>query len=269
MNTTSKRPDPQRRANERLWARRSLVRRYANRVLRPVEVLLLDRYRAALSGRVLDLGCGAGRLTGYLAERATATHGIDISPQMIAYCRRTYPTATFSVGDIRDVARLGPGSFDAVVAADNVLDVLDDADRGLVLDGIHQVLSADGLLVFSTHNRAYAPHLADPIRVGNQGLLRAGLNIVKWPSWQFHRRRLRRFERSEPGYSILNDVSHDYMALHYYISRDAQESQLTAHGFELVECLDVEGRRVEPGQDTPGVPWLHYVARRRATGRGA
>jgi hypothetical protein len=38
-----------------------------------------------------------------------------------------------------------------VVAAYNILDVLTDAERAQVLDGIHAVLPADGLLVFSSH----------------------------------------------------------------------------------------------------------------------
>lgn len=205
-------------------------------------------------------------MTGYLAEITDQVRGIDISPDMIAYCRRTYPTAAFSEGDLRDVADMGSGSFDAVVAGDNVLDVLDDGDRGMVLDGIHQVLPAGGLLIMCTHNLAYAAHLADPVQFPRHGLLEAGLTLAKWPWWQLNRRRLRRFEHSEPGYSVLNDVSHDYMALHYYISRDAQQSQLSARGFELVECLDVEGRRVEPGQHATGAPWLHYVARRDLDG---
>jgi SAM-dependent methyltransferase len=256
--------DPQRQANDRLWARRSLVKQYANRVLRPVEALLFDRYRPELAGRVLELGCGAGRLTGYLADIAATVHGIDISAQMVAYCRRTYPKATFSQGDLRDVARMGSGSFDAVVAGDNVLDVLDDPDRGRVLDDIHQVLAAGGLLIMSSHNLAYAPHLAEPTPIRSHGFLRVGLALVRWPIGQFNRRRLRQFERSEPGYSILNDVSHDYMALHYYVSQEAQQSQLAEHGFEYVECLAADGRRVDPGDDVSGEPWLHYVARRGA-----
>ena len=59
--------DAQREANDQLWGRKGLVQAYATRELRPVEVLLLVRYQAALSGRVLELGCGAGRLTGYLS----------------------------------------------------------------------------------------------------------------------------------------------------------------------------------------------------------
>jgi SAM-dependent methyltransferase len=255
--------DAQRRANDRLWSRTGLIGAYANRTLRPVEVMLLVRYKAELSGRVLELGCGGGRVTGYLAEIATSAHGIDISPEMVDYCRRTYPNATFSEGDLRDVGRMGPGSFDAVVAPNNILDVLGDAERREVLDGIHQLLSPGGLLIMSSHNLANAPHRTDPLHFRNQGLFWTALTLVKWPRWELNRRRLLPFERTEPGYSILNDISHDFMALHYYISRDAQERQLVEGGFEFVECLDLEGRRVEPGDNAPDCSELQYVAIRR------
>jgi SAM-dependent methyltransferase len=258
--------DAQREANDQLWGRKGLVQAYATRELRPVEVLLLVRYQAALSGRVLELGCGAGRLTGYLSEIATGAHGIDISPEMVAYCRRTYPKATFSQGDLRDVAALGPQSFDAVVATYNVLDVLGDDERRKVLAGIHQVLPEDGLLIMSSHNLAYAPRLADPLHIRNRSLLGAALTIMHWPRWQRNRRRLLPFQRTEPGYSILNDISHDFSALHYYISREAQERQLADQGFDLVECLDLDGRQLGAGDDAPGCPELVYVARRRPDG---
>lgn len=258
--------DAQRRANERLWRRKGLVEAYATRALRPVEVMLLVRYRAELSGRVVELGCGAGRLTGYLAEIAATANGVDISPEMIAYCRRTYPRATFSEGDLRDVGAMGSGSFDVVVAVNNIIDVLGDDERRQVLRGIHEVLSDGGLLIMSSHNLASAPHRWDPLRIRHRTLLRAALTLVQWPRWQRNRRRLLPFERTEPGYSILNDVSHDFEALHYYISRDAQERQLAEAGFELVECLDLEGRRLEAGDDAPDCPELMYVARRREGG---
>jgi SAM-dependent methyltransferase len=261
--------DAQQLANDQLWARKGLVRAYATRELRPVEVLLLVRYKAELSGRVVELGCGAGRLTGYLSEIASAAHGIDISPEMVAYCRRAYPKATFSEGDLRDVATLGRGSFDTVVATYNVLDVLGDVERRHVLDGIHQVLPESGLLIMSSHNLAYAPRLADPLHIRQRSLLGTALTIMHWPRWQRNRRRLLPFQRTEPGYSILNDISHDFSALHYYISRDAQERQLAEQGFELVECLDLEGRRLAAGDDAPGCPELVYVARRRPDGETA
>lgn len=261
--------DAQQRANDQLWGRKGLVRAYATRELRPVEVILLVRYKAELSGRVVELGCGAGRLTGYLGEIASAAHGIDISPEMVAYCRRTYPRATFSEGDLRDVAKLGRESYDAVVATYNVLDVLGDVERRDVLEGIHQVLPVGGLLIMSSHNLAYAPRLADPLHIRQSSLLGTALTIMHWPRWHRNRQRLLPFQRTEPGYSILNDISHDFSALHYYISRDAQERQLAEQGFDLVECLDLEGRRLAAGDDAPDCPELVYVARRRPDGGGA
>jgi hypothetical protein len=41
-------------------------------------------------------------------------------------CKQTYPAGTFSVEDLREVARLGSESFDAVIATYGVLDVLGD-----------------------------------------------------------------------------------------------------------------------------------------------
>jgi len=254
--------DEQRRANDRLWARTGLVGTYANRTLRPVEVILMVRYRDDLSGRVLELGCGGGRVTGYLAEIAASTHGIDISPEMVEYCRRTYPKATFSQGDLRDVASVGRGSVDVVVAPNNVLDVLGDTERRGVLDAIHHILSEDGLLIMSSHNLANAPQRTEPLQLRYRGVVHTVLNLINWPRWELNRRRLLPFERTEPGYSILNDISHDFMALHYYISRDAQERQLADQGFALLEALDLDGRRLGPGDDAPYCSELHYVARR-------
>jgi hypothetical protein len=48
--------------------------------------------------------------------------------------------------------------------------------------------------------------------------------------------------------------------LHYYIGRDDQQRQLAETGFELLECLDVDGGRVDAGEPHPD-PWLHYIAR--------
>jgi SAM-dependent methyltransferase len=261
--------DAQRRANDELWGRRGLLRSYANRTLRPVEVILLVRYRDELLGRVVELGCGAGRLTGYLGEIAATAHGIDISPEMVAYCRRTYPKVTFSEGDLRDVSTMDAGSWDAVLATYNVLDVLGDAERRQVLDGIHRVLPAGSLLIMSSHNLAYAPRLADPFRIRNRGLVSTIGTLIRYPRWRRNRKRLIAFEQREPDYAILNDISHDFRALHYYTSRDAQERQLNQHGFDLVECLDLDGRRVEPGDEAPECSELQYVARRRPGGDGS
>ncbi len=253
----------QRTANDGIWSGGALVAGYATRTLRPVEVVVLVRYRDALAGRILELGCGAGRLTGYLVDVAQAVHGIDLSPDMVAYSRRHYPRATFSQGDLRDMTAISDGSWDAVVAAYNVIDVLSDGARGDLLDEIARVLVPGGLLVMSSHNRAIANRLGEPLRLRGRTTHDTLTRLLNWPRGWRNRRRLLAFERNEADYAILNDSAHDFSALHYYITRNVQEAQLRAHGFELVECMDLEGRLVGSG-DVSDSPELHYIARRSA-----
>jgi SAM-dependent methyltransferase len=49
-------------------------------------------------GPVLDVGCGPGTVTAYLAERGLDVSGVDLSPRMIEHARRLHPKCTFSVG---------------------------------------------------------------------------------------------------------------------------------------------------------------------------
>lgn len=251
----------QRTANDSIWRGGDRVAGYATRTLRPVEVVVLVRYRDQLAGRVLELGCGAGRVTGYLADIAQSVHGIDLSHEMVEYSRRRYPRATFDQGDLRDMTAIADRSWDAVVAAYNVIDVLSDGARAKLLDEIARVLVPGGLLVMSSHNRAIASRLDEPLRLGGRSAHDTLTTLINWPRWWRNRRRLLRFERSETDYAILNDGAHAFTALHYYILRDRQEEQLRAHGFGLVECMDLDGRLVGR-RDTSESPELHYIARR-------
>lgn len=49
-------------------------------------------------GPVLDVGCGPGTVTAYLAERGLDVSGVDLSPRMIEHARRLHPECAFSVG---------------------------------------------------------------------------------------------------------------------------------------------------------------------------
>ncbi len=247
--------------NERLWTRRDLSRKYARTDLRPPEEEILDAYRADFSGRVLELGCGAGRVTGHLAKVSGDVHAIDISLPMVARCRTACPTVHVEVGDVRDLSAFEPGSCDVVAGWFNVLDVFDDETRLAVLRDIATRLKRGGLLVFSSHNLAAADTQRRPtdLRYGNPAKL--GMDVVRLPRALYHSRRLARLERREAGYAILNDISHDYMALHYYIGRDEQEDQLAACGYDVLECRDATGRVLEPGDAGDVSIDLHYVAR--------
>jgi SAM-dependent methyltransferase len=249
--------------NDAVWGGGDFVGGYATRMLRPVEVVLFARYREAFSGRVLEVGCGAGRLTGYAIQLGGDVTGVDLSPKMVEHCSRTYPGGVFEQGDLRHLERFDPGSFDVVLAGNNLVDVLGDVERRAALASIVPLLAPDGLLVFSSHNRAHEPSIPSPLAaVRMAGTVEKVHRAIRLPWWIANRRRLLRHEIRTDAYAVLNDDAHDYRLLHYYISRDDQERQLTELGYSLVECLDEDGRLVAEGE---GAPWhgeLHYVARR-------
>jgi SAM-dependent methyltransferase len=63
-------------------------------------------------GRVLDVGCGAGRALLRLRELGLDAHGIDISPLAVEVCRRRGLTNV----EVRSIAELdGLGSFDTIL----------------------------------------------------------------------------------------------------------------------------------------------------------
>jgi SAM-dependent methyltransferase len=267
-------PVGQSEINARRWRRGDQVALYAGRELTPAEVVLLVRYRSAISGRVLEIGCGGGRVLGYLAALSREAHGVDISAAMVEHCRLRYPAARVQVGDAAHLTQVVQGPFDAIVAAANVLDVFEDVERRRVLSDIRALLGAGGLLIFSSHNLAALnastgtrPRL--PWYVRGVQSLRSLVDrpptdfvhaLVRIPRRARNRRRLGGLQKHTSRYAIVNDDALDFGLLHYYIRRDDQERQLSEVGYELVECLDGDGRQVQHGNEGLGSS-LHYVAR--------
>ena len=255
----------QSRANAALWSTGELADYYGALPLREVEATLLREHQEALSGRVLELGCGTGRLTEPLSKLGGELVAVDLSDEMVARCRRRCPGVRVEQGDLLDLSRFETGRFDAVVAGFNVLDYLSDEERRSVLRELGSLLADTGLLLFSSHNRHFHGRLANAVLllVGDRRHPLRGL--ARLPLRLRNRRRLRPMLRDEPGYAVRNDASHDFAVLNYFIDRDAQQRQLDELGFELLACLDLAGRSVPAGDRAAGCPELHYVARGRAT----
>lgn len=259
--------------NAAIWRAGQLVSDYDNRVLEPAEVLLLARHHDAFTGRVLDTGCGAGRLLGYLVQLGADVVGVDISTAMVERAREHFPSADLRVGDLAELGSVVQGPFDVVLISDNLLDVFDDPERRRVLGEVRGLLGPDGLLVFSSHNLASkSPRSPQAARSPIQrmlGMLGHAANrspawmlqaLLRLPRRRANRRRLGPRQYRRDDHAVLNDSAHDYSLLHYYIGRDGQERQLAQLGLELVEALEFDGRPVEPGRDGEG-PSLYYVAR--------
>ncbi|WP_431198133.1 class I SAM-dependent methyltransferase [Leifsonia xyli] len=59
-----------------------------------------ERVAGSGGGLVGDLGCGPGRIAGYLARLGLDIVGIDLSPRMVEVARRDHPELRFEVGSM-------------------------------------------------------------------------------------------------------------------------------------------------------------------------
>lgn len=104
--------------------------------------------------RVLDLGCGAGRLAFYLAEVGAAeVIGIDVSERMIglAGSERAHPRVTYLREAIEDVA-FPPDRFELVVSSLAFRYVEDYPE---LVRRVASWLATGGVLVYSTEHPVY------------------------------------------------------------------------------------------------------------------
>lgn len=70
------------------------------------------------AGRVLDIGCGAGRHSLYLQSQGFDVTGIDLSPGAVRVCRMRGLKKVL-VRPIKDVDKFAPDSFDTVLMLGN------------------------------------------------------------------------------------------------------------------------------------------------------
>ncbi len=99
---------------------------------------MLDR-----GSRVLDAGCGPGRVGGYLHRAGHIVSGVDVDPVLIAAAEQDYPGPTWMVGDLAELD-LPSRDFDAIVCAGNVMTFLAPSTREAVLAGFARHLAPAG-----------------------------------------------------------------------------------------------------------------------------
>ena len=112
------------------------------------------RVAARASGRVLELGCGTGRISFPLARAGVDLVGVDYSARMLARAesrlkarrrRGSSPSLSLVRGDIRALP-FRPGTFAQVLAPYGVLQsLLRDRDLQETLDAVSRVLEPGGL----------------------------------------------------------------------------------------------------------------------------
>jgi SAM-dependent methyltransferase len=171
-------------------------------------------------GRVLDVGCGAGRHALYLQEHGREVVGIDVSPLAIEVCRRR---------GLRDARHMSVeevdaslGSFDTVLMLGNNLALLGSAAGAKrILKRLHGVVVPGGRLIGETldpYESGDPDHLAYHAENRSEG--RMGGQI---------RMRVRYKKYRSPWFDYL------------FLSREELEELLEGTGWRLKEIIAKSG----------------------------
>jgi SAM-dependent methyltransferase len=101
-------------------------------------------------GRVLDIGCGAGRFALHLQKKGLVVTAIDNSPGAIRVCRRrgVKDTRLLSITEIRQFKR---GSFDTVLLMGNNFGLFGSRVQAeTLLSQLYRITSAHGQIIAET-----------------------------------------------------------------------------------------------------------------------
>ena len=149
------------------------------------EARLVDAM-APRGARILDVGCGQGRMGAYLHQRGHRVTGVDLDPYLIDRARESCPDAQWEVADLADDG-WAQGPFDLAVSAGNVLAFVDPADRGAVLANLAARLEADARDVENRPGRLVVGFGLDRGWTREQfdaDAAQAGLRLVqRWSTW--------------------------------------------------------------------------------------
>ena len=199
-------------------------------LFRADEAFVLRHCPANGPGRLVDLGCGTGRLLVPLARRGWWVLGVDLSPEMLAVALDKARDAGVEVSLLRanlvDLAGIGPATFDLATCLFSTLGmVMGHAARSRVVAEAARVLRPGGRFVLHVHNRWF--HLRD--RAGRRWLRRD-----LWRRW-----------RGDPAAGDSTMPTHQGVAgltLHLFTRAEAM-ALLREAGFRVVavEPVAVDG----------------------------
>ena len=141
-----------------------------------IEALLRD----AGGTRVLDAGCGTGRVASELASRGFDVVGLDADPSMLDAARAKAPQLRWIEADLVDTGAHLDETFDVVAVPGNVMIFLDRGTETAVVAALARRLTPGGLLIagFQLGTGRLTLDRYDAIAA------EAGLELVdRWSTW--------------------------------------------------------------------------------------
>jgi len=114
----------------------------------PLEQQTIKRAR----GRILDIGCGAGRHALYLQQKGFDVTGIDNSPGAIKVSKSRGLKKAL-VRPLSDIDKFKPNSFDTILMLGNNFGLFGDAENaGLILEKMSRITTTGAQIIAGTRN---------------------------------------------------------------------------------------------------------------------
>ena len=132
--------------------------------------------------RVLDAGCGTGRVGGELARRGHTVVGVDVDPVLVEAAVADHPDGRWLVGDLAELDLPAAGideGFDVIVCAGNVVTFVAPGTEVTVLERMAAHLREGGRLVVgfgAGRGYAFDQFLSDAVAAG----LAVDLTLSTW-----------------------------------------------------------------------------------------
>jgi len=126
---------------------------------------------------ILDWGCGTGRVTRHLGNYfpEAGITGIDANPACIDWLQDNIPHIDWQLGSYQLVNKISSNSFDLIIAL-SVLTHLPASEQANWLNKLYSLLQPQGLVLLSTHGKAYLHQLTHQQKkqLSEQGIITLG-----------------------------------------------------------------------------------------------
>jgi len=180
------------------------------------------------TGRLVDLGCGTGRLATHFAARGFDCVGVDLSDTMLTQARANAVTRQVTVGwhrgNLVDLRELPSASYDYAASLFSTLGMVRGADhRAAAVAEVARLLKPGGRFALHVHNRSFRG-------LGWQRVLKDAVSTA-----------LRRPDAGDV--TMPQAYAGAPLTLHHFTRRGAVEL-LESHGLRVVSvsAVSVDGR---------------------------
>ncbi len=126
----------------------------------PYERGVLEVFAGMVDGVVADVGCGSGRVTGFLRGLGVDAFGVDLSPGMVEVARREWPGVRFEVGSMTGL-EIADKALGGLVAWYSLIHIPDDEISGVLAEFRRVLRDGCPLLV--------GFHVGDRVEVKTEG----------------------------------------------------------------------------------------------------